>query len=827
MAVQPQTPYKEYTANGSTKSFALEFDCENQDHLIVLVDEVEPIVGTWSLSNGAVVFGTAPTTGKKITVQRNTPFRRDGDFQSYDNSFRPGPVNKGFDWIWLKLQELGVADWILSNRIDALKNYVDDRDDELKGYLLEEIRKQGVALDQLEDYYNFLMTQLAMIAVNKGWLDSFVATWSGRTQEQRNRDMVFAEDYGAIGDGAYHPLSEKFSTLAQAKAKYPLTAATGRLTSLTQSIDWAAIQESTLANQNTYLRKGKYVVTDTIEPLLGHGLHGQGTDYYDYWRANDVNLLRSDKEGTHIYFYGTGKKDQKIIGLANNLIPRTINGDTFEFTHFTNKDSVAGAPATPRLFSCGVKLGRDTRCTGLRVIPWFDGVNGYNDKTTTALGDEWDVGVWWYGAHEANGDKIQAVGYYRMAGVLVTENIGTDDYAFGSRNPERLILNRVSGTGARGLLVRNTPQYEVTANTNNTITVKWNNTFSLTAVDAFRANTSSQLYRYTGYAFDDATKTVTLTGVTPDLPASIGTIRSPNGGNNFSNTAFENCYFDGPAHPNTNLNYKTAFGIEPAASEYDGYPMRNLVHINTTSQSTYNTKVNTLWGNCYNFKYLACKHEGGYKISYGQEDGGLYSMDLRFIGQDNFIDPVTHKWESAYFKARNVYNDAYMFPQQFEDGTKTVFRPMPGKKLEIQDGTKLVALDIDTTRTLWATDKSGYFQLSPTVTTAAFNSFLRFRATTNGADVLKIYPTGIYPNVNFRPETSNSITSGSPGYVWSATYSAKFMFTNTVGVFFSDSGSPEGVITAGIGSTCTVGLNGDFYRKVTGIGNTGWVKGGG
>ena len=80
MAVQPQTPYKEYTANGSTKSFALEFDCDNQDHLIVLVDDVEAIVGTWSLSNGAVVFGNAPATGKKITVQRYTPFRRDGDF---------------------------------------------------------------------------------------------------------------------------------------------------------------------------------------------------------------------------------------------------------------------------------------------------------------------------------------------------------------------------------------------------------------------------------------------------------------------------------------------------------------------------------------------------------------------------------------------------------------------------------------------------------------------------------------------------------------------------------------------------------------------------
>lgn len=174
MAVQPQTPYIEYLANGTTKSFPLEFDCENQDHLIVLVDDLEPVVGTWSLSGGAVVFTVAPAVNKKITIQRNTPFERERDYQSYDNSFRPPAVNKDFDWIWFKLQELGVADWILGNRIDALKNYVDLKDDELRAYLMEEIRKQGVALDQLDEYYNYLMERLAQIAVDKGWDASFV-----------------------------------------------------------------------------------------------------------------------------------------------------------------------------------------------------------------------------------------------------------------------------------------------------------------------------------------------------------------------------------------------------------------------------------------------------------------------------------------------------------------------------------------------------------------------------------------------------------------------------------------------------------------------------
>lgn len=204
MAVSEQTPYIEYTANGTTTSFALEFDCENQNHLIVLVDDVEPVVGAWSFSNGAVVFNTAPENGKKITLQRNTPFSRTTDYQSYNNSFRPPAVNKDFDWIWLKLQELGVADWILSNRIDALKNYVDDRDDELRAYLMEEIRKQGVALDQLEDYYNYLMQRLAQIAIDRGWEASFVVDASGKTQQEINdtnkstlERIVYIEDFGA------------------------------------------------------------------------------------------------------------------------------------------------------------------------------------------------------------------------------------------------------------------------------------------------------------------------------------------------------------------------------------------------------------------------------------------------------------------------------------------------------------------------------------------------------------------------------------------------------------------------------------------------------
>ena len=232
MAVPEQTPYIEHTGNGITTSFALKFQCESKDHLIVLVDDIEPPIATWSLTGGNVVFTTAPAAGKKITIQRNTPFNRTAEYQSFNNSFRPQTVNVDFDRIWWKLQELGVADWILGARIDALKNYVDDRDDELRAYLMEEIRKQGVALDQLDEYYNYLMQRLAQIAVDKGWDASFVVD-GNKNQKQINDDQkrfnerfVFPQDFGAKLDG----VTPDDDALEQASAKAKITKSTLVLT---------------------------------------------------------------------------------------------------------------------------------------------------------------------------------------------------------------------------------------------------------------------------------------------------------------------------------------------------------------------------------------------------------------------------------------------------------------------------------------------------------------------------------------------------------------------------------------------------------------------
>lgn len=105
MSVPEQTPYKEYTGNGVTKNFALEFTCDSKQELKVFIDNVEPELSTWSLVGGSVVFTTAPASDSKIVLKRATKLERTTNYSSINNSFRPEAINKDLDRIWHAIQE--------------------------------------------------------------------------------------------------------------------------------------------------------------------------------------------------------------------------------------------------------------------------------------------------------------------------------------------------------------------------------------------------------------------------------------------------------------------------------------------------------------------------------------------------------------------------------------------------------------------------------------------------------------------------------------------------------------------------------------------------
>lgn len=90
------------------------------------------------------------------------------------------------------------------------------------------------------------------------------------TQHENNALFLNVKQFGAIGDGKYHPLSEWFSSISEAKSLYPF------VDSLSQSIDWAAWQAALNTGKVIYGTDNAYVITDTLTPVSGGGIIGLG-----------------------------------------------------------------------------------------------------------------------------------------------------------------------------------------------------------------------------------------------------------------------------------------------------------------------------------------------------------------------------------------------------------------------------------------------------------------------------------------------------------------------------------------------------------------------
>lgn len=133
-----------------------------------------------------------------------------------------------------------------------------------------------------------------------------------RTQQARNNDTVNVKDFGAVGDGTLHPLSEYYTTLSDAQAVYPF------VTALTQSIDYAAIQAAVSSGAFWIVApdddKHYFIITDTI--LI--------TDH-------DVSL---DFKGSELKMHdSTGLKSHLLIQRTDGT---QIQGNRLHNITFTN-----------------------------------------------------------------------------------------------------------------------------------------------------------------------------------------------------------------------------------------------------------------------------------------------------------------------------------------------------------------------------------------------------------------------------------------------------------------------------------------------------------
>lgn len=139
-----------------------------------------------------------------------------------------------------------------------------------------------------------------------------------RTQHAKNMDTVSAKDFGGIADGSTHPLSEKFSTLLMAQAVYPF------VTSLSQSIDWAAAQAAVNslapAGGRLYLPKGAWVFTDELSitnmpvQIVGDGMY-----------ATRIEQVTAGANGIHFVSNTSGNAPSTDNLLINFLHLRDLS----------------------------------------------------------------------------------------------------------------------------------------------------------------------------------------------------------------------------------------------------------------------------------------------------------------------------------------------------------------------------------------------------------------------------------------------------------------------------------------------------------------------
>ncbi|QBQ15614.1 exo-alpha-sialidase [Acinetobacter haemolyticus] len=204
MAVPEQTPIIEYTANGTTTDFVLGFECEVKDYLIVTVDGFVPPVGSWSLIGGSVVFLIAPMAGTVIHIKRKTDLKRTTDYQAYDNSFRPAPVNKDFDTIWHVLQELNLSNSLTDEKLQELiDQIVDGNINGLPAEIIARIAgdQENLNLINAESLRAFSAEQALSVEI-QNTEDSLTASIAAETARATSAENSLQTQVDSLGGGA-------------------------------------------------------------------------------------------------------------------------------------------------------------------------------------------------------------------------------------------------------------------------------------------------------------------------------------------------------------------------------------------------------------------------------------------------------------------------------------------------------------------------------------------------------------------------------------------------------------------------------------------------
>jgi hypothetical protein len=205
-----------------------------------------------SEGGGTVTRVTPAASGESTRIDRYTPMLQPDTLQN-QGALYPARVEAMVNRHTLIAQEI-MGRGVLGGAVPTGGN---------AGQVLSRIGATGVGwLDELirQDLASSDAGKGAALVVRKLPLAGSVT----RSLYDISREAVSVKEFGAIGDGTSHPLSERYATLAEAQAQY------AHATALTDEIDWCAwqaainAQQSGLRSGNIYAPDGDYVTNRTL-----------------------------------------------------------------------------------------------------------------------------------------------------------------------------------------------------------------------------------------------------------------------------------------------------------------------------------------------------------------------------------------------------------------------------------------------------------------------------------------------------------------------------------------------------------------------------------
>ncbi|MHC5900480.1 phage head-binding domain-containing protein [Escherichia coli] len=409
------------------------------------------------------------------------------------------------------------------------------------------------------------------------------------TQHENNALFLNVKQFGAIGDGKYHPLSERFSSISEAKSLYPF------VDSLSQSIDWAAWQAALNTGKVIYGTDNAYVITDTLTPVSGGGIIGLGVGK---WVSGYTATFAPDiTTGTTFLMYGVGNKKYTVDCVSNMDVSggvvsnpssedpytTTAPASSYDLLDFTNGDANGTTRATLKPFSAAI-LMPETGCVRLenfRVVPYFNGLDGYKDIANTGLGDEWDVGIWSRASFGNEYRNLQVVGYWRKTALLKT-NIPVSGTLAAQGEDENYYHCRFQGF--KGVSIRANDVFRITAVTSSTIEIPWSASHTFETSGVLRSG--GRNFTYSGLSVSG--DKLVFTGVSNASEATVGSTIRRNDIDNFgmAGTQFFDCYITSLYH-HTHLLATSQYLSQPFSRpsecmEVSGEPVRGVqVHAGT------------------------------------------------------------------------------------------------------------------------------------------------------------------------------------------------------------------------------------------------------